>query len=140
MAKKQIRRSLNEPKGIIIKGKFTMESAKMYIITALLMFHIVPLLFVFMGENGRMMLSQMFMFVLNPVFLFSVGLFYGIRNGFEWKYPLILTVISSVSIIMYYDFAGMYYVVLSFALSFCVYIIFSYLSVLLGGFVKRYLV
>lgn len=140
MAKKQIRRSLNEPKGIIIKGKFTMESAKMYIITAILMFHIVPLLFVFMGENGRMMLSQMFMFVLNPVFLFSVGLFYGIRNGFEWKYPLILTVISSVSIIMYYDFAGMYYVVLSFALSFCVYIIFSYLSVLLGGFVKRYLV
>ena len=140
MAKKKIRRSLNEPKGIIITGKFAMESAKAYIIIALVMFHIIPLFFVFMGENGRMMLAQLFMFMLNPIFLFSVGFFYGVRNGFDWKYPLILTVLSTVSIIMYYDFETAYNVALGLALSFGVYIIFAYMSALLGGFVKRFLI
>lgn len=140
MAKKEIRKSLKKPDGIIIKGKFSMESAKMYIITALLMFHIIPLFFVFMGENGRMMLAQLFMFMLNPIFLFAVGFFYGVRNGFDWKYPLILTVLSSISIVMYYDFETAYHVALGLSVSFCVYIIFSYLSTLLGGFVKRYLI
>lgn len=139
MAKKEIRKSLKKPDGIIIRGKFSMETAKMYIITALLMFHIIPLFFVFMGENGRMLLSQMFMFMLNPIFLFAVGFFYGIRNGFDFKYPIILTVISTASIVMYYEFAGAYYVALSLALCFCVYIIFSYLSTLAGSFVKRFL-
>lgn len=137
---KKLRRSLNEPKGIIITGKFAMESAKMYIITGLLMFHIIPLFFVFMGENGRMLLAQMFMFMLNPIFLFAVGFFYGIRNGFDWKYPLILTILSTISVPMYYDFADVNYAALSTALSFCVYGIFSYLSAVLGGFVKRFLI
>ncbi len=140
MAKKKIRRSLNERKGIIITGKFAMESAKAYIIIALVMFHIIPLFFVFMGENGRMMLAQLFMFMLNPILLFSVGFFYGVRNGFDWKYPLILTVLSTVSIVMYYDFETAYNVALGVALSFGVYIIFAYLSALLGGFVKRFLI
>ncbi len=140
MAKKKIRKSLKEPKGIIIRGKFSMETAKMYIIAALLMFHIIPLFFVFMGENGRMLLSQMFMFMLNPIFLFSVGFFYGIRNGFDFKYPIILTALSTASILMYYDFETAYNVALGVSVCFCTYIIFSYLSTLLGGFAKRFLI
>lgn len=140
MAKKQIRKSLKKPNGIIIRGKFSMESAKMYIITALLMFHIIPLFFVFMGENGRMILAQMFMFMLNPIFIFAVGFFYGVRNGFDFKYPIILTAISVVSVVMYYEFETAYNVALGFSVSFCVYLIFSYLSTLLGGFIKRFLI
>lgn len=140
MAKKEIRKSLKKPDKIIIRGKFSMESAKMYIITALLMFHIIPLFFVFMGENGRMLLAQMFMFMLNPILLFAAGFFYGVRNGFDFKYPLILTLLSTVSIVMYYDFETAYNVALGLSLSFCVYLIFSYLSALLGGFVKRFLI
>jgi hypothetical protein len=140
MAKKEIRRSLKKDNRIIITGKFSMESAKMYIVAALLMFHIIPLFFVFSGENGRLILAQFFMFMLNPIFLFAVGFFYAVRNGFDFKFPLLLTVISTLSVVMYYDFETAYNVALSFALSLCVYAIFSYFSSLLGGFVKRFLI
>ncbi|MCC8169798.1 MAG: hypothetical protein LIO59_05470 [Oscillospiraceae bacterium] len=140
MSKKQRRRTLKQKKGIIITGKYSMEKAKMYFIAALLMFHIIPLFFVFMGENGRMILAQMFMYMLNPIFLFAVGFFYGIRNGFDWKFPLILTVVSTISIVMYYDFENINYVMLGFSVSLCVYAVFSYLSTLLGGFLKRFLI
>ena len=139
MSKKQRRKSLKQPKGIIIKGHFNMESAKMYLVTAILMFHIVPLFFVFMGENGRIILAQLFMYTFNPIFLFAVGFFYAIRNGFDGKFPLLLTIISTISIVMYHDFETVYNVVLGFSVSLCVYAVFAYLSSLLGGFAKRFL-
>lgn len=139
MSKKQRRKTLKKKNDIVVTGRFAMDSAKMYIVAAILMFHIIPLFFVFMGENGRVILAQFFMYTLNPIFLFAVGFFYSIRNGFDWKFPLLLTVISTISIVMYYDFETAYNVALGFSVSLCVYAVFAYLSSVLGGFVKRFL-
>ncbi len=53
------------------------------------MFHIVPLVFVMMGENGQLLLLQFFLMMLNPMFIALSGLIYGIKQGFNFKFPLV---------------------------------------------------
>ena len=53
MAKK-LKKGLNEKKSsIIVTGPFSIDNAKMYIAATLIMFHIIPLLFVFLGRGRQ---------------------------------------------------------------------------------------
>jgi hypothetical protein len=138
MAKK-LKKGLNEKKSsIIVTGPFSIDNAKMYIAATLIMFHIIPLLFVFWGEVGRQLLLTTFMFMLNPLFIFCVNMFHAVRMGFSWKFVLIVAFLAALSIFMYYEVAeGM--IAQTVALCFIVYFIFAMVSEALGGFLKRLL-
>ena len=100
---KNRRKSLKkEP--VIPKTDFSFYESKIYIIATIIMFHIVPLVFVMMGENGQLLLLQFFLMMLNPMFIALSGLIYGIKQGFNFKFPLFMAIISMVSIPMYYQF------------------------------------
>ena len=76
---KNRRKSLKkEP--VIPKTDFSFYESKIYIIATIIMFHIVPLVFVMMGENGQLLLLQFFLMMLNPMFIALSGLIYGIRD------------------------------------------------------------
>ena len=84
---KNRRKSLKkEP--VIPKTDFSFYESKIYIIATIIMFHIVPLVFVIMGENGQLLLLQFFLMMLNPMFIALSGLIYGIKQGFNFKFPL----------------------------------------------------
>ena len=141
MARK-LKKSLNEDTHIIKRGKFEMETAKIYLVISLLIFHIVPLVFVFMGEVGFATLMNMFLYTINVIFLFVIGLFYGIRIGFNFKFPLVMLVISILSYVFYYNSAVLFtdanYYVMTGMITFVVYAVFSFFSVVLGGWLKRF--
>lgn len=76
---KNRRKSLKkEP--VIPKTDFSFYESKIYIIATIIMFHIVPLVFVMMGENGQLLLLQFFLMMLNPMFIALSGLIYGINR------------------------------------------------------------
>ena len=66
---------------VISKTDFSFYESKIYIIATIIMFHIVPLVFVMMGENGQLLLLQFFLMMLNPMFIALSGLIYGIKQG-----------------------------------------------------------
>ena len=130
---------LKKQTGIIVRGDFSLDSAKYYIVAALIMFHILPLFFVFMGENGQVILATVFMLTLNPIFLFAVGFFYAVRNGFDFKFPLMLTVIAAASLLMYYGYGAAENAIMTLLVTGITYLILAYGSAVLGGFVKKFL-
>ena len=141
MAKKLGKR-LNEDTHIIKRGKFDMETSKIYLVIAMIVFHIVPLIFVFMREVGHATLYNMFLFRINIIFLFGIGVFYGIRNGFNFKFPLVMLLISILSYVFYYNsavlFADANYYIMTGIITLIVYGVFSLLSTVLGGWLKRF--
>lgn len=122
------------------KYKFNIKDAKPYIIGILICFHIVPLIFVIMGDTGAEILQNTMMLLLNPILIFLIGLLYGVRFGYEWKFPLLAGFLSTLSILMYYSFLNVMYMVQSVVLCAVVYFLFVYMSVLGGSFLKRFLV
>lgn len=130
--------------GMIIRGVFSMETAKWFVVALLVIFHILPLVFLAFGDIGRNLLSTVCMTYLNPTCIFVILLIYGVRIGFNFKMPLLTTVISAASIAMYYtdvnQDAYVYYTFVSTAVCFVVYGIFSFASTLVGGFVKHFLI
>ena len=141
MAKK-LGKGLNEDTHFIKRGKFEMETAKIYLIIALIVFHIVPLAFVFMGETGLNVLFNMFLYTINTIFLFGIGLFYGIRVGYNFKFPLVLTLISVLSFVFYYNsdmiFNDANYYIMTGIITLIVYAVFSFLFTAAGGWLKRF--
>ena len=144
MARK-LRKGLNEDTHIIKRGKFEMETAKMYLVIALIIFHIVPLIFVFMGTVGLATLMNMFLYTINIIFLFGIGVFYGIRIGFNFKFPLVMFVIALLSYVFYYNSQALFpgedganYYIMTGMITFIVYAVFSFFSVVLGGWLKRF--
>ena len=141
MARK-LGKGLNEDTRIIKRGKFEMETAKLYLVIALVVFHIVPLIFVFMGDVGLATLMNMFLYTINIIFLFAIGMFYGIRVGYNFKFPLVLLVISTLSYVFYYNsdqlFTDANYYIMTGVITFVVYAVFSFLSTALGGWLKRF--
>ncbi len=101
------------------------------------MFHIVPLVFVMMGENGQLLLLQFFLMMLNPMFIALSGLIYGIKQGFNFKFPLFMAIISMVSIPMYYQFDAAANMMMTTIIMCIVYAIFSFAATVIGAFVKR---
>ena len=110
-----------------------------YIIATIIMFHIVPLVFVMMGENGQLLLLQFFLMMLNPMFIALSGLIYGIKQGFNFKFPLFMAIISMVSIPMYYQFDAAANMMMTTIIMCIVYAIFSFAATVIGAFVKRLL-
>lgn len=130
--------------GMIIHGDFSMETAKWYIVAAIISFHIVPLAFLAFGDVGRQLLSTVCMTYLNPMLLFIILLLYGVRVGFNVKMPLLTTLISTASIAMYYIDVNqsdyVYYTVISTVVMLFVYAIFSFVSDVIGAFIKHWLI
>lgn len=132
MAKK----SLKKKSGVIAKEKFSMETSKMYVAAGIICFHILPLAFIFMGEAGQQILMTVFLATLNPLMIFCICLFHAFRLGFCFKFPLIMTVLSAMSVVMYHDYldggvlmAGMVF--------FIVYAVLCFVAELFGGFLKK---
>ena len=119
---------------VISKTDFSFYESKIYIIATIIMFHIVPLVFVMMGENGQLLLLQFFLMMLNPMFIALSGLIYGIKQGFNFKFPLFM-----VSIPMYYQFDAAANMMMTTIIMCIVYAIFSFAATVIGAFVKRLL-
>ena len=126
-------------KGLEKKYKFELDDAKPYIIAMLLTFHILPMIVSFFGETGQMILTNFFMMTLNPIFMFAICCFYGVRNGFEWKFPALAGLIASVSVMLYYSYENVYYLVGTSVIYVIVYMIFAYAFTFVGSFIKRFI-
>lgn len=126
-------------KGPVATGKFSMETAKPYIAAALVFFHIVPLAFVFV-PGGKDILLGVLCMTLNAPVTFGMAGVNAFKTGFNFKYPLLLTLISAASILMYYDGAGgisAEWTLPFAALMGIVYAVMAFLGGLLGGIVRR---
>ncbi len=134
---KNLRRNALKPKkeSFINKSEFSMEDSKVYIMLTIAMFHIIPLLFIMMGENGKMMLAFMYP-TANPIFLGLAGLIYGMKEGFNFKFPVIMFVLAILSVIMYGEFEAEMAVITPVVLG-IVYFIFSFASTLIGGILGK---
>lgn len=139
MSKKNRRKTLTKKEGYIRKGEFSVDDSKIYIILTIVMFHIVPLAFVMMGENGQQILMLTFLMMLNPIFIVITGLIYGIKKGFNYKFPMFMGIIATVSVLMYYDFDSIVYKAQTVIIMMIVYIIFALLSTVIGGWLKKLL-
>lgn len=131
------RKSLKKSGGPIATGKFTVEDSKMYIAAGLICFHILPLLFVFMGENGQAILMQVFLMTLNPIMIFCINCFHGCRLGFCVKFPVMMGFISALSILMYYNGIAEGMGLVTLVLFFLVYVVMAFGAEAVGGFIKK---
>ncbi len=136
MSKKNRRKTLVKKESIISVGDYNTDDSKVYIIASIIMFHIVPLIFIAFGEVGKEMYSQAFYLSANVLFLSITGIIYGIKKGFNFKFPLIMSVLAILSLIFYGDFSKEM-VLTGRVLFSCVYLIWSYVSTAIGGFLKR---
>ena len=137
MSKKNRRKTLRKKEGIIRKGEFSIDDSKIYVILTIVMFHILPLALVMLGEKGQEVLLMSFMVMLNPIFIALSGLIYGIRKGYNFKYPLFMGIISSISIPMYYNFETNSYLVQTLMVMTVVYMAFAFVSTAVGAFIKK---
>ncbi|MDO5399206.1 MAG: hypothetical protein Q4G33_14910 [bacterium] len=131
------RKSLKKKGGPIATGKFSMDDSKMYVAIGLICFHILPLFFVFMGQAGQTILMTVFLTTLNPILIFCICCFHACRLGFCVKFPLIMGVVSSLSILMYYNGIAEGMGLITCVLFLIVYMIFSFGSEAVGGFIKK---
>ncbi len=123
---------------IIPTAAFTTENSKIYILVTIILFHVLPFILALIGDMGKMILTHLFMFYLNPLIVFATLFVYGLRVGFNAKMPLIVTLLASVSLIMYYSIEpDLAHYVLTFLLGFCVFAIMGFLGILAGAFVKH---
>lgn len=138
MSKKNRRKTLVPKKeGLVRKGEFDFAESKIYIMLTIIMFHIVPLIFVMLGKNGQEILRMSFLMMLNPIFVAITGLIYGIKKGFNFKFPIIMGFLAAISVPMYYTFETSEYMMQTTIIMAIVYIIFSVVSAAIGGFVKK---
>lgn len=130
-------------KSLVVRGGFDIDTAKWHILAIIILFHILPLAMLIMGETGRQILSTIFMVYLNPILIFVVMLIYGMRMGFNFKMPIICTLLAAASIAMYYTTPSqedyLFYTIQSTVVMFIVYGFISYISTALGAFIKHYL-
>lgn len=138
----ELKKRLRDDKRLIKRGEFKMETAKMYIVFTLLVFHILPLIFVFMGETGMQILFTVFLFTVNIVMLFAIGLFYGIKIGFNFRFPALLALLAVLSYVFYYNSAYIFNDAVNYVttgiIAAIVYVIFAFVSTAVGGFTKRF--
>lgn len=129
---------LDNKRGGITCEKFDFQESKWYIVATIIMFHIVPLIVMF-TKDGQSVLSSVFMMLLNPIFLFLTSLFYGVKKGFNVKMPVLMAVLATLSIIMYYEFENLSYIVQTGIVMFVTYLVLDFVGIVIGGFVKSYL-
>ena len=76
---------------------------------------------------------------LNPMFLALTGLIYGIKKGFNFKFPVFMGIIATVSLPMYYKFETSAYMLQTTIIMFFVYTIFAIVATVIGGWLKKLL-
>jgi hypothetical protein len=136
MSKKNRRKTLQKKEGIIRTSEFNSDDSKIYIIATLIMFHIVPLIFIAFGEVGKAMYSQAFYLSANVLFISITGVIYGLKKGFNFKFPIIMAALAILSLIFYGDFAKEAALAGRFLIG-CVYVIWAYVATVIGGFLKK---
>lgn len=130
--------------GLIVRSAFKADAAKVYILIAMIAFHIVPLVLALAGKTANAYLNSVFMFYFNPLIIFALLLVYGIRIGFNYKMPVITTLLAAVSTVMYYhgssdaEMGILYYPLLTFTLALFAYGLIAFLGILAGAFIKHF--
>lgn len=135
MSKKNRRKSLVQKESYLPHGEFSMDDSKIYLILTIIVFHILPLVFIAFGENGRLMYDMVYL-TIDTMFLAIAGLIYGLKKGFNFKMPLIMTALGVLSLIFYAEFSAEMAVNgrLVFAVA---YLIIAFGAVIIGAFLKK---
>lgn len=149
-SKKNLKRMKPDSEGkVFAKAQFSSEKAQPYILAAILIFHILPLVLMLCGPMGKTLLVANMRFYVNPVIVAAITLVYGIKIGFNAKMPLVATLLSSASTIMYYNNIKdtpfeqirenglLYYDMLNFATFFVLYGVMSFIGIAIGSFIKK---
>ncbi len=136
MSKKNRRKTLQKKESFIKMGSFSIDDSKTYIIATIIMFHIVPLIFMAFGQVGKEMYAQAFYLSANVLFLSITGIIYGIKRGFDFKFPLFMSALAILSLMFYGNFAAGMMIVGPFVIG-VAYFIWSYIATFLGGFLKK---
>lgn len=135
MSKKNRRKSLVQKETLLPHNEFSVDDSKIYLILAIVVFHVLPLVFMAFGERGKLMYDMTYM-TINTMFLAIAGIIYGIRKGFNLKLPLIMTALAALSLIFYAEFSAEMAVTgrLVFIIT---YLIIAVGGVALGAFIKK---
>ena len=140
MSKRNRRRTLPARKEPLARVEFDASDSKVYILATLIIFHIVPLVFVLlhftMPDSNFMGLYTQFAIYFNSSLLAVIAFLYGIRKGFNFKLPFFISVIAILSIIFYINYMPSQTVpmLLAFGL---VYMLFSFIGIFVGAYLKR---
>lgn len=130
--------------GIVPRGAFNADTSKVYILIAILAFHILPLILALVHQTSNAYLNSVFMFYFDPIIIFALLLVYGIKIGFNFKMPLLTTVLAAISTIMYYhsetgaEMGILYYPLLTLALALLAYGVTAFLGILAGAVIRHF--
>lgn len=135
MSKKNRRKSLKEKETLLPTSAFSVDDSKVYLIIAMIVFHIVPLIFIAFGERGKLMYDMVYL-TLDTMYLAIGGIIYGLKKGFNFQMPFVMTALGVLSIIFYPTFAAEMAVKgrLVFAVAF---LIIAYGGVIVGAVIKK---
>lgn len=140
MSKRNRRRTMPARKEPFPRVEFSTSDSKVYMIATLVIFHIVPLVFVLMNftmpDTNFMALYTQFAIYFNSSLLAIIAFLYGIKKGFNFKMPIIISVIAILSIIFYAEYMINQTLPMMFAFGF-VYVLFSFVGILIGAYLKR---
>ena len=120
--------------------EFDVSSSKVYLLAALIIFHVIPLIFVamqfIMKDQNVMGMYMYFSIYFNSMLVAAVGFVYGLKKGFNVKFPIIISVIAALSILFYGGYTPPETMNVLFAFG-VTYALFAFGSVLLGAFLKK---
>ena len=120
--------------------EFDVNSSKVYLLATLIIFHVIPLIFVamqfIMKDQNVMGMYMYFSIYFNSMLVAAVGFVYGLKKGFNVKFPIIISVIAALSILFYGGYTPPETMNVLFAFG-VTYALFAFGSVLLGAFLKK---
>ena len=119
--------------------EFDFTDSRAYIIAAMLIFHIVPVVFLVVGLFMQMDFRPLythFAIYYNTMLTAALCFIYGLKKGFNVKFPVIITVISALAMMFYSAYTNdqILNVFLAFGIT---YALFSFGAILLGAFFKK---
>ena len=120
--------------------EFEVSSSRSYLLATLLIFHVVPLIFVamqfIMKDHNVMGMYMYFSVYFNSMLVAAVGFVYGLKKGFNVKFPIVISVIAVLSILFYGGYMPSETINVLFAFG-ITYVLFAFGSILLGAFLKK---
>ncbi len=80
------------------------ERAKIFLILDIAVFHIIPPILSACVPDGEMMLSMMFLTMLNPLYAAFSAFAFALTKGFSVKYLLLKSLLGGLSVAIYYGY------------------------------------